>query len=202
MKHNFFIGFLLCVLSSIIPLSQSIHPSLSQMIIANSTHSLNQSEADNFQSSRVIFRCKEIFDKASGKNIPATIAWIPEDKKHVRFIAWKSEYFGSRWSPKKRCEKVTENFHKYYNEGRLDYLSTGKYNGYSVICAAKPGESCNEKNHLFTIKQGQVPELVLERLLDIGEAKAGRPLYQSSGKQLYIEVQNILKYGPVVNLEN
>ncbi|MGF1675959.1 MAG: COP23 domain-containing protein [Rivularia sp. (in: cyanobacteria)] len=201
MQCKIFLAFGLSALTSVVALASSISPSFSQMIAENAADTLRQVNANNTQGDSVTFLCKEIFDTASQSNIPATVVWVPKRQTHVLFIAWKSEYF-SNWSPKKRCEAVTQKFQKSYNEGRLSYLSTGKYNGYPVICAAKPGETCNQENQLFTIKQGNNPELVLQRLLNISEGKSSEPLYQNSGKQLHLEVQTILDYAPAVKVED
>ena len=81
-------------------------------------------------------------------------------------------------------------------------LSTGKRNGYPVICAAKQGENCNKNNHLFTIKHGHPPKIVLQRLLGIFEGRSSTVLYQSSGKQLHVEMQKIFDDAPLVEVED
>ncbi|MEO1374536.1 MAG: COP23 domain-containing protein [Cyanobacteria bacterium J06635_10] len=197
MKRNYFLSLGLSTLTTFVAFAGSISPSFSQNKVDNTPDNSTQVNPDNSQSNQVTFICKEIFDNASESNIPATVAWVPQRQGHVRFIAWKSEYFSS-WSPKKRCEAVTKNFQKYYNEGRLSYLTTGKRNGYPVICTAKPGETCNKNNHLFTIKQSQNPNLVLQRLVDIATGKASGILYQNSGKQLHVEVQKIFDNGKLI----
>ncbi|MGB3637249.1 MAG: COP23 domain-containing protein, partial [Rivularia sp. (in: cyanobacteria)] len=106
------------------------------------------------------------------------------------------------WSPQKRCASVTKNFQKYYDEGRLDYLSTGKRNGYPVICAAKQGETCTKDNHLFTIKHGNPPKMVLQKLIGIFEGDSSTVLYQSSGKQLHVEMEKIFDDAPLVKVED
>lgn len=199
MQRKFILGIGISALTSLIALANSISPSFSQSVISDTPNTSRKLNATNSQPDRVTFICKEIFDPASEENIPATVAWIPKRQGHVHFIAWKSEFFS--WSPKKRCQQVTKDFQKYYDEGRLSYLSTGKRNGYPVICTAKPGENCNQDNHLFTIKPGQNAQLVLQRLLDIGEGKSGRPIYQSSGKQLHVEVQKIFDNASLVKVE-
>ena len=202
MQRKSFLNIGLSALTTIVALASSISPTFSQMIAGNAAETLSQVNANNTQADSVTFMCKDILDPASDEQIPATVVWVPKRKTHVLFIAWKSQYF-SNWSPKKRCESVTQKFQKSYNEGRLSYLSTGKYNGYPVICAAKPGETCNKDNQLFTIKQGNNPQLVLQKLIDISEGKSSlAPLYQSSGKQLHVEVQTMLDYAPSVKVED
>jgi hypothetical protein len=115
---------------------------------------------------RVTFFCKEVFDRASGGKIPATLAWIPERSGNVRIIGWKSEYFSKR-SPV-RCTEVTQKFQKAYDEGRFNYLTTGRVKGYPIICAiSRTDDPCDGNSQLFTLKPHDNPDLVLQQLMDI-----------------------------------
>ncbi len=201
MQRKIILNIGLSALTTIIALANSISPTFSQTAVENTPDTSTQEKAENTKSDSVTFLCKEIFDSAGERNIPATVAWVPKRNGHVRLIGWKSEYF-STWSPEKRCESVTKNFQKYYDEGRLDYLSTGKRNGYPVICAAKQGESCTKDNHLFTIKHGHDPKFVLQRLLGIIGGDTSTILLQSSGKQLHVEMQNVFDKAPLVEVED
>ena len=188
-QKSFFIALGLTVITSQACLIINVYPGFSQ-----STNSEPQSH-------QVTFYCRQILDKASGEQIPATVAWVPERKGHVRFIGWKSEYFNKGgWTPQERCDQVTQKFQESYNQGRLNYLSYGKLNGYPVICGlTNQGETCNSSNQLFTIKSGSDPELVLLRLTDIAEGKSAEPLLQSSGEQMYLAVQEFFKKIPLLN---
>ncbi|MCF4968351.1 COP23 domain-containing protein [Nostoc sp. CMAA1605] len=186
-KQALFIGLGLTVITSLSSLFVSLSPSFSQ---SNSAKS---------QPYKVTFFCQPMFDAASGERIPATVVWIPERKGHVRFIAWKSEYFNkSGWTPEKRCQEVTKKFQESYDQGRLNYLSHGKRNGIPVICAANSGETCNATNHLFTVKSDSDPREVIQRLMDIAEGKSAEPLFQSSGNQLYISVKDFFNNSPLL----
>ncbi len=202
MQRKSFLNIGLSALTTIITLTSSISPTFSQTTADNTPETSTEEKAENTKADSVTFMCKEIFDTASETNIPATVAWVPKRQGgHVRLIGWKSEYF-STWSPDKRCEAVTKNFQKYYDEGRLDYLSTGKRNGYPVICAAKQGENCTKDNHLFTIKHGHNPQLVLQRLLGIIGGDTSTIILQTSGKQLHVEIQNVFDNAPLVKVED
>ncbi|NJR73695.1 MAG: hypothetical protein HC773_08450 [Scytonema sp. CRU_2_7] len=182
-QQSFFIGLGLTALTSLASITVSLSPSFSQ------------STASESQPNKVTFFCRQIMDEASGEKIPATVAWVPERKGHVRFIGWKSEYFNKGgWTPAKRCQKVTQKFQDFYEHGRLNYLSNGKVNGYLVICSlVNQGETCNGNNQLFTLKSGSNPEQALQRLTDIAEGKSSEVLLQKSGEQMYISVQDFLK---------
>jgi hypothetical protein len=160
-----------------------------------------QSTAAASQPNKVTFLCQPMFDKASGERIPVTVAWVPERKGHVRFIGWKSEYFNqSGWTPDERCQKVTQKFQEFYTQGRLNYLSYGKINGYPVICGfANPGETCNPSNQLFTVISNSNPKTILQRLMDIAEGKSSDFVLQNSKDQMYISTKNFLNKSPVVN---
>lgn len=154
--------------------------------------SLSQSDSD-----QITFVCKQVFDSASGNKIPATLAWIPERQAHIIIIGWKSEYF-PRWNPEKRCQTATTKFQTAYNEGRLNYLTTGENNNYPIICAVtKEGEQCDGKNQLFTIKHHDNPQLVLTQLVGNLQGNGG-VIYQSSGKQNYFSFNEILQKAPTV----
>ena len=97
-QPSFFIGLGLTALTSIASFNIGLSTSFAQSIAAES------------KPDKVTFLCRQIFDPASGEQIPATVAWVPERKGHIRFIGWKSEYFSqSGWTPLKRCNKVTQN---------------------------------------------------------------------------------------------
>ncbi len=189
MQRNSLIGFGLATLTSLASLAINVNPVFSQT---------KTSQAEN---SQVTFKCVKLFDQASDKQIPVTVAWIPERKQHIRFIAWKSEFL-PRWSPEKRCKAATKKFQEFYEEGTLNYLSHGTHRGYQVICAVQPGEKCNRENKIFRIKTGSKPEIVLQRILNIAEGKSSEMLYQNSGKQLLIEVNRLFNEADAVDIDS
>lgn len=190
-KQSFSTGLGITTFTVIAILNLLINPTFSQS---------SQSSNSSNQLSKAKFLCKQVYDKSSGEKIPATVAWVPERKGHVYFVGWKSEYFNrSGWSPKKRCQKVTKKFQKLYDQNRLRNLTYGIRNGYPVICASNKGEICSRDNHLFTVKLGRKPEVVLQKLMDIAEGKTATMLLQSSGKeQMYISVPNFLSKAPLI----
>ncbi|BAZ13224.1 hypothetical protein NIES4071_50630 [Calothrix sp. NIES-4071] len=152
-------------------------------------------------SNKVTFFCQKGLDKASGKNIPFTVAWVPERNRHVRIIGWKSEFFEKAgWTPQERCEKVTERFNKIYDAGRLNYFGSGTNNGYPIICGLlNKDDACNPENQLFTVKSGSQIKVVLEQLLEIAEGKASNVIYQNSGQQIRVSVKDILNNATVAD---
>ena len=167
------------------------------IVTANIAPSFSQSAAPD----QVTFFCKEVYDRASGEKIPATVAWVPGRQGNVRIVGWKSEYFLKKgWNAQKRCEEVTPKFQKAYDEGRLNFLTTGTAGGYPIICAvAQQGESCDSIAQLFTIKPHDNPDLVLQQLMDILEGKTSDMLLQSSGNQIYVSVPEFFRKAPITD---
>ncbi len=170
-------------------------------LVASTSPTFSQSTS----ADRVTFSCKELFDSASGENIPATVAWVPQRGKNVPIIYWKSDYFSKvGWDGQARCDDVSPKFQTFYDNGRLNYLINGKNGAYPVVCAAveEQGESCNGDNQLFQLKRQQDGALALSQLMDLLENKTSQPLYQSSGvgssKQIAVSMEDFLMNAPAV----
>ena len=148
-------------------------------------------------SDRINFYCGEYIDKSSGETIPATMAYVPQRKASVSIIAWKTHI--PEWDAQRRCETASPKFQSFYEEGRLDYITTGVSNNYDIICAAvKPGQTCNAENQLFQVKANDDPQAVLEGLTGIIEGTASEPIYQNSGGKIYVSMEELLNAAPAV----
>ncbi|WP_017719913.1 COP23 domain-containing protein [Kamptonema formosum] len=108
--------------------------------------------------------------------VPTTYAQTPRGA--VPVIKWVSEHFSdSGYSPQTRCQIVTGRFNTLHRAGRLNYLSASVQNSQPVICAlSQLGDQCTL---LYTLKPGQNPNVVLERLQAVRQGAAG-PLLESS----------------------
>jgi Circadian oscillating protein COP23 len=161
-------------------------------LLNQGTHA--QSEVDAVEKSdRVTFYCGKIPDQASGEHIPATVAWVPQREETVTIIAWKSNYI-PQWDAQKRCETVSPKFQAFYEDGRLEYLTTGENQGYDIICAAvETGQACKAEDQLFQVKANNDPEAVLTGLTGIIEGTSSEPIYQSSGDQTYVSMEELLR---------
>ncbi|MGL6345205.1 MAG: COP23 domain-containing protein, partial [Waterburya sp.] len=140
---------------------------------SNANTTVAQSETSNsegtYSQDRVTFSCGEISDQASGENIPTTIAYVPQRRANIAIIAWKSNYI-PQWDAQKRCETVSPKFQTFYEDGRLEYLTTGENQGYDIICAAvETGQPCKAEDQLFQVKANNDPEAVLTGLTGIIE---------------------------------
>ncbi|BAZ88558.1 hypothetical protein NIES932_00190 [Raphidiopsis curvata NIES-932] len=159
---------------------------------------------------KVTFFCHQLLDPASGEKAPTTVAWIPERQVHVKVIGWKSEVFGKNWTPQKRCDTVSPKFQAALESGRLKFLTHGKVqtpskNGgfitYDVICGVdQVNRVCNSQNQLFTIKSTEEPDSVLKSLINTVQGRTTDPIWQSSDKNLYLDIKSYLNQAPVINL--
>ncbi len=147
-------------------------------VVVNEKASLSQETLE--------FKCAKVYEIDAREKIPTTVIWIPEEKKNVPMIFWKSENI-TNWSPDARCDTVSPKFDQAFREGRLNYITTGEVNNYNVVCAiAKEGQICNSKNQLFTINPTQNPEAVLTQMAGFFKGNL-IALYQSGGKT-YIKI--------------
>jgi hypothetical protein len=150
---------------------------------------------------QITFFCKDVYDQASGKKIPATFAWIPERQGNITVVGWKSQYFAKKgWNAQKRCADITPKFQQAYDAGRLQYLTTGISSGYPVVCAiAKQEDACDSTSQLFTLKPHDQPDLVLQQLMDVLTGKASDMLLQSSDGRIYVFIKEFFKKAPIVD---
>lgn len=162
-----------------------------------------RSNAENpYPRDRVSFYCGEFFEQESGTILPATVAYVPQRKATIAIIAWKSNYIPA-WDARRRCEIVSPRFQEFYEDGRLNYITTGINQGYDIVCAAiNKGKPCNPENQLFQIKATDNPEVVLQGLIGIIEGTVSEPIYQNSGDQIYVSMEELLKNAPAIEEAN
>jgi hypothetical protein len=133
-----------------------------------------------------------------GKNnsVPTTMA--KTSRGDVAVIRWVSrDVFGEAYPPAVRCNIVSEKFQSFYQDGTLNFLTTGVVNRMPVICAAQAQDGpCN--GVLFTLKPGGDPGRTLKRLLAVRDRASG-PLAESSATRVYINMKDLLDASPVVS---
>jgi hypothetical protein len=126
------------------------------------------------------------------KNAPTTMA--KTSRGPVSVIRWVST-LGETYTPESRCQIVSEKFQTYYNDGTLNYLTTGVVNQQNVICAAKvQGGSCT--GVLFTLKPNSNPDQTLKRLLSIRDRTTNIVLNETAEK-VYVNMNDFLESAPV-----
>jgi Circadian oscillating protein COP23 len=130
-------------------------------------------------------------------NVPTTMA--KTSRGDVAVIRWISrDVFGDAYPPEVRCNIVSKKFQSFYQNGTLDFLTTGVDNRMPVVCVAQAQDGrCN--GVLFTLKPGSGdPGRTLKRLLDVRNRASG-PLPESSATRVYINMKDFLDTAPVVS---
>ena len=152
-----------------------------------------------YKTDRVNFYCGEYTDKSTGQTIPATMAYVPQRKASVSIIAWKSNHIPA-WDAQTRCDTVSPKFQIFYEDSRLDYLTTGVNNGYDIICAVlETGQPCKPEDQLFQVKADDNPSAVLRGLTGIIEGTAlGNIIYQNSSDKVYVSMDEFLEAAPTI----
>jgi hypothetical protein len=125
------------------------------------------------------------------KGVPTTMA--KTSRGAVPVIHWLST-LGENYTPAKRCQIVSEKFQTFYNDGTLNYLTTGVMNQLPVICAAQQ-ENGPCSGVLFTLKPNSDPGQTLQRLLSIRDRAPGLVLNESA-PQLYVNMADFLNTAP------
>jgi len=111
-------------------------------------------------------------------------------------IVWKTEEFSDAgYTPEVRCEEVTSRLNSAVerNGGSLNglYLTAGRVNGLPVLCTVNDAKGgCNNNNLLFTLKRGNDPNAVLQRLF--AATGSGTPIQQSGG-QSYVDLNKLVQ---------
>lgn len=152
-------------------------------------------------TNQISFLCRSINPRGGWKQIPATVAFIPESGQYRQIIAWEADPFPNTvWTPQRRCEVISQRFQESYNQGRLSHLTTGSIRGLGVICATKFGETCNSNNQLFTVKPGSNPETILGQLIQIGRGRSTEAIWQTANNQRYLNFSIYLENAPVLDI--
>jgi hypothetical protein len=125
------------------------------------------------------------------KNVPTTMA--KTSRGAVSVIHWVST-LGETYTPEKRCQIVSEKFQTFYQDGTLNYLTTGTVNHQPVICAAQQ-ENGPCTGVLFTLKPNSDPGRTLQHLLSIRDRAPGLVLNESA-LQIYVNIADFLDAAP------
>jgi hypothetical protein len=129
------------------------------------------------------------FCGTSPNGIPTTYVNTPGG--NLPLIRWVSHYFlPSGYTPEVRCQEVSQRFNRYYNQGVLNYVTTGYINGEPTVCvASKIGGPCT--GLLFTLKPNQNATRAIQQLFDV-RAGASGPLYESESR-VYIDMRQYVQ---------
>ncbi|NJL10108.1 MAG: hypothetical protein HC908_07830 [Calothrix sp. SM1_7_51] len=126
-------------------------------------------------SSQPTYAAGTTFYCGMSEGLPVTFARTQDGKKY-QMIRWiPSRNFPPPWTAQRRCVEVSRRFQKNFDNGTLRFITTGSYNGFPVICAARNRfDDCTVSTILFTLRQGTDPTEILQTLLDRRGLAAGR----------------------------
>ncbi|RCJ32590.1 hypothetical protein A6769_27325 [Nostoc punctiforme NIES-2108] len=160
-------------------------------LIAISTLTLNITACNGSQSSseKITFSC------GVKNDVPTTVGKTLRGE--ISIIRWVSD-FGAEvgYTPQKRCEEVSNRFQEYYNQGILNYITTGRQNNYDTLCvSSENGGACD--GLLLTLKPGDSASSLIPQLFDVASLGSG-PIEQSSSK-ISIDFKKLLEIAPVEN---
>ncbi|GAB4297618.1 MAG: hypothetical protein Fur0025_35720 [Oscillatoriaceae cyanobacterium] len=109
----------------------------------------------------------------------------------IPLIRWIYDGFGN-WSPQRRCEEVSRRFQQYENEGTLEFMTTGRMNGYDVVCVARSQEGGCEGRLLFTMPPGRNPKEAVEELLNVAGVHQNNDPRSLVNGRLYIDIDQLI----------
>ncbi len=121
----------------------------------------------------------------SSHGTPTTYVNTPTG--NIPLIRWVSHYFEhSGYTPEVRCRDVSQRFNRFYNQGILNYVTTGFVNNQPVVCVATDrGGPCT--GVLFTLKSGQSASRTIQQLFDV-RAGASGPLFESE-ERIFVDMR-------------
>ncbi|PZV17276.1 MAG: hypothetical protein DCF22_03685 [Leptolyngbya sp.] len=131
-------------------------------------------------SNRDYFFCGQ-----SSQGSPTTFVNTPTG--NISLIRWVSHYFNhSGYNPTVRCQEVSQRFNRFYNQGILNFVTTGIVNNQPVVCvASEMGGPC--QGVLFTLKSGQNVPRTIQQLFDVRVGASG-PLFESESRE-YLDMR-------------
>lgn len=142
--------------------------------------------SSNSTSEKVTFSCD------TNNGVPATVA--KTSYRITPLIRWVSDFGGEvGYTPQKRCEEISNRFQQYYNQGVLNFVTTGRQNNQNIICvSSEKGGAC--QGLLFTLKPSDNPSQVIEQMFEVPGYASG-PLEQDSSSdfpRIYIDINELL----------
>jgi hypothetical protein len=113
------------------------------------------------------------------RGVPATL--VHTSRGNIPMIRWVDAGFAPPWSPERRCEDISARFQRFYDNGTLNFLRTGRSERQPVLCvASEKGGPCLPDGVLLTLKSDRNPHAILQQLLD-GRSGVGPGILELGG---------------------
>lgn len=162
--------------------------------------------ASTDKTAEVKFSCT--IGENNGKSMHTTVIENSLRDDLLTIIYWDPENlsFGDEWTPKKRCQEVSERFQKFFDRDKIAFITADKADWTSsgtinVICSVqKKNADCKEEDLLFTLQLEDDPNKVLEDLvafrqepsssksLTRGGSSEETPTSFNEGKRIYFNL--------------
>jgi Circadian oscillating protein COP23 len=139
------------------------------------------------------FYCGQVQDPTGKKMVPATLVSVPGESESRPIVIWKSDYFGEKYPPEKRCNLATPKFQAAYQEGR-EYLASGtdRATGLGIVCQlASESDVCDRSKMLFTLKSYQDANAVVDSLSAFNKGDSNIPPTQSASSGRIFKWSNL-----------
>jgi hypothetical protein len=109
---------------------------------------------------------------------------------NIPIIIWtENSRINDTWTPRKRCETVSQRFEELNRQKRLQALGVGRVNNQPVICGLGSGElACNSNNTLLTVTNGTDPVKFLHDLLNTRTSASGQPVLLNSNDRSRVAI--------------
>ena len=106
---------------------------------------------------------------------------VETERGSVPLIQWTDRSFPPPFTPKQRCQIVSDRFKTFHDNGTLKYIKADKINNLPALCvAAYKGGSCLPNGLLVTFKPGTDANQALLKILDRRVWAANGPIRLSS----------------------
>ena len=104
------------------------------------------------------------YECVSQANQLSTIA--NTSRGRIELVKWQSSFFGTYWTPERRCEEVTKRLQRFSDTRQLRYISWGRLNNYKILCISGNEGACMQDGLLLTLEPDDNPVRVLRNLFD------------------------------------
>jgi Circadian oscillating protein COP23 len=112
------------------------------------------------------------------------------DGKTSELIHWTPEHIKN---PKITCRQVSDKFQQAWENGKLNYLKTGRSpkTGRFIICGlADSNTSCDDRTKIFDLlPSNKDPKVAVRSLLQSIYKDSNSPLYQSSDDEVVVDLR-------------